>query len=165
LPKFGGVSVGGMLSSLDWENNMLMSSYLVRMGLDKEEASIAEESTEGWHLSWIRQQTVHRSSGRSGPESKAFATITMLSGIHDFHDDDISFIRLKGIVATAAYNWKFYLFAEDTTMFFKEELMEEVKKSGKNFLVEGDCSRKLEAQYAHSLELSENKGFFESLLS
>ena len=134
------------------------------MGLDKEEASIAEESTKGWHLTWIRQQTVHRSSGRSGPDSKAFATITMLSHIHDFHDDEVSFIRLKGIVATVAYNWKFYLFAEDTTMFFKEEIMEEVRKK-KPFLLELDCSKKLIMQFSHSLELSEKKGFFERLLS
>ena len=56
---------------------MLMAAYLKRMGLESSEADKAEASTEFWPGGWIKQQTVHRSSGRDGSESKELATIAM----------------------------------------------------------------------------------------
>ena len=145
---------------------MLMASYLTRMGLDSSEVAQAEETTRFWPHSWIKQQTVHRSAGRSGPESKAFATITMLNGcMSDSNSDEQNFISLKGIIATAAYNWKEYLFTEETINLFKSEVLQTLEDKEMNKFLKGDYAKKLEAQYAHSKQLAEQpKGFFEKLL-
>ena len=144
---------------------MLMASYLKRMGLESSEADQAEESTRFWPHSWIKQQTVHRSAGRSGSESKAFATITMLNScMSDSDSNEQNFINLKGIVATAAYNWKEYLFAEETINLFKGEVLQTLEDKGMKKFLKGDYAKKLEAQYVHSKQLAEQpKGFLEKL--
>ena len=144
---------------------MLMAAYLKRMGLESSEADQAEESTKFWPGGWIKQQTVHRSAGRDGSESKALATITMLRGCMNGNTDEEKFINLKGIVATAAYNWKEYLFAEETENFLKDDVLEQIEKLGIKEFLDGDYAKKLEAQYIHSKQLAEQpKGFFERLL-
>jgi hypothetical protein len=142
---------------------MLMASYLKRMGLESSEADKAEASTEFWPGGWIKQQTVHRSSGRDGSESKALATITMLSGcMSSCKSDEEKFINLKGITATGAYNWKQYLLGEGEENWVKSDIL---KDDGMEKFLQGEYLAKLESQYLHSKQLAEQpKGFFERLL-
>ena len=143
---------------------MLMAAYLKRMGLESSEADKAEASTKFWPGGWIKQQTVHRSSGRDGSESKALATITMLSGcMSGCKSEEEKFINLKGITATAAYNWKQHLLGEGEENWVKDNLL--TWDEGIEKFLQGEYLAKLESQYLHSKQLAEQpKGFFERLL-
>ena len=135
-----------------------------RMGLDAQEANDLNKLTEIIQMSqsWIQVQANLRSKGVPSKLTKAEAAIAIITATIDtsssLNEEEI-LLLLKGISAIFGYQYQENFCTNVEDVFKRPELMEKVQE----IITKNETN--LELQYTKSLELFNNRGFFEKLMS
>ncbi len=143
---------------------MLFTMFMQRMGLDSHDAEEVNELTSIAQMaqSWIQVQANLRARGISGKLTKGEAAITIMIGTIDASstiDEDGILILLKGISAIFGYQYQENFSSKAQDVFRRPEVYDKVKN-----IIENNVDL-LELQYVQSLDLYNNRGFLEKLLS
>ncbi|MDC1189448.1 hypothetical protein N8209_01445 [Gammaproteobacteria bacterium] len=143
---------------------MLLTMFMQRMGLDAHEAEKVNELTSIAQMaqSWIQLQAKLRAQGVPGKLTKGEAAISLMIGTIDAStsiDEDGILILLKGISAIFGYQYQENFCSKVEDVFRRPEVYNKVKD------IVAKNEDLLELQYAQSLDLYNNRGFFEKLLS
>tara|TARA_B100000780_G_C20905081_1_gene360238 strand:- start:172 stop:591 length:420 start_codon:yes stop_codon:yes gene_type:complete len=138
--------------------------FMQRMGLDSHDAEEVNELTSIAQMaqSWIQVQANLRARGISGKLTKGEAAITIMIGTIDASstiDEDGILILLKGISAIFGYQYQENFSSKAQDVFRRPEVYDKVKN-----IIENNVDL-LELQYVQSLDLYNNRGFLEKLLS
>ena len=142
---------------------MLLTMFMQRMGLDAHEAEEVNELTSMAQMaqSWIQVQANLRATGVPGKLTKGEAAITIMMGTIDASstiDKEGILMLLKGIGAIFGYQYQENFCSKAQDVFRRPEVYEKVKH-----IIEKNQDM-LELQYVKSLDLYNNRGFFEKLL-
>ena len=143
---------------------MLLTMFMQRMGLDAHEAEEVNELTSIAQMaqSWIQLQANLRAQGVPGKLTKGEAAISLMIGTIDAStsiDEDGILILLKGISAIFGYQYQENFCSKVEDVFRRPEVYNKVKD------IISNNEDLLELQYVQSLDLYNNRGFFEKLLS
>ena len=135
-----------------------------RMGLDAHEAEKVNELTSIAQMaqSWIQLQANLRAQGVPGKLTKGEAAISLMIGTIDAStsiDEDGILLLLKGISAIFGYQYQENFCSKVEDVFRRPEVYNKVKD------IISNNEDLLELQYVQSLDLYNNRGFFEKLLS
>ena len=138
--------------------------FMQRMGLDAHEAEEVNELTSIAQMaqSWIQLQANLRAQGVPGKLTKGEAAISLMIGTIDAStsiDEDGILILLKGISAIFGYQYQENFCSKVEDVFRRPEVYNKVKD------IISNNEDLLELQYVQSLDLYNNRGFFEKLLS
>jgi hypothetical protein len=142
---------------------MLLTMFMQRTGLDAQEAEGVNELTAVAQMSqsWIQVQANLRAQGVPGKLTKGEAAITLMIGTIDASttiDEDGILLLLKGISAIFGYQYQQNFCSKVEDVFRRPEVYNKVK----DIIAKNEDL--LELQYAQSLDLYNNRGFFEKLL-
>ncbi|MDA8732997.1 hypothetical protein N9M76_00025 [Gammaproteobacteria bacterium] len=143
---------------------MLLTMFMQRMGLDAHEAEKVNELTSIAQMaqSWIQLQANLRAQGVPGKLTKGEAAISLMIGTIDAStsiDEDGILLLLKGISAIFGYQYQENFCSKVEDVFRRPEVYNKVKD------IISNNEDLLELQYVQSLDLYNNRGFFEKLLS
>ena len=143
---------------------MLFTLFLQRMGLDASEAEKINELTAIAQMaqSWIQVQATLRAKGVPGKLTKGEAAISLMIGTIDAStsiDEDGILLLIKGISAIFGYQYQENFCSKVEDVFRRPEVYNKVKD------IISNNEDLLELQYVQSLDLYNNRGFFEKLLS
>jgi len=143
---------------------MSFKFFLQRVGLDSDEAERVDELTAVAQMSqsWIQLQANLRARGLTGKLTKGEAAIILMMGTIDTSssiDKDGILILLKGIAAVFGYQYQKNFSGKVDEVFKRPEVFDKVKE------IVANNQDLLELQYVKSLDLYNNRGFFEKLLS
>ena len=138
--------------------------FMQRMGLDVHEAEKVNELTSIAQMaqSWIQLQANLRAQGVPGKLTKGEAAISLMIGTIDAStsiDEDGILLLLKGISAIFGYQYQENFCSKVEDVFRRPEVYNKVKD------IISNNEDLLELQYVQSLDLYNNRGFFEKLLS
>lgn len=134
-----------------------------RMGLDANEAEGVNELTTVAQMTqpWIQLQAQLRAQGVPGKLTKGEAAIALMIGTIDASstiDEDGILLLLKGISAIFGYQYQQNFCSKVEDVFRRPEVYDKVK----DIIARNEDM--LELQYVQSLDLYNNRGFFEKLL-